>query len=45
MAWCTYNNAWLTTLSVAVYAEGQRARFVTKTLRVCSGLVLLTDCT
>ena len=26
-------------------AEGQMARFVIKTLRVCSGLVVLTYCT
>ena len=31
--------------SLAVDAEGQMARFVTKTLRVCSGLVVLTYCT
>ena len=31
--------------SLAVDAEGQMARFVTKTLRVCSGLVVLTCCT
>ena len=31
--------------SLAVDAEGQMARFVTKTLRVCSGLVVLTHCT
>ena len=30
---------------MAVDAEGQMARFVTKTLRVCSGLVVLTYCT
>ena len=29
-------------LSLVVDAEGQMARFVTKTLRVCSGLVVLT---
>ena len=28
--------------SLAVDAEGQMARFVAKTLRVCSGLVVLT---
>ena len=32
-------------LSLAVDAEGQTARFVTKTLRVCSLLVVLTYCT
>ena len=31
--------------SLAVDTEGQMARFVTKTLRVCSGLVVLTHCT
>ena len=31
--------------SLAVDAEGQMARFVTKTLRVCSRLVVLTYCT
>ena len=31
--------------SLAVDAEGQTARFVTKTLRACSGLVVLTYCT
>ena len=31
--------------SLAVDAEGQMARFVTKTLRVFSGLVVLTYCT
>ena len=31
--------------SLAVDAEGQMARFVTKTLRVCSGLVVLRYCT
>ena len=31
--------------SLAVDAEGQMARFVTKTLRLCSGLVVLTYCT
>ena len=31
--------------SLAVDAEGQMARFVTKTLRVCSVLVVLTYCT
>ena len=31
--------------SLAVDAEGQMARYVTKTLRVCSGLVVLTYCT
>ena len=31
--------------SLAVDAEGQMARFVTKTLGVCSRLVLLTYCT
>ena len=31
--------------SLAVDAEGQMARFVTKTLRVCSQLVVLTYCT
>ena len=30
---------------LAVDAEGQTARFVTKTLRVCSRLVVLTFCT
>ena len=29
--------------SLAVDTEGQMARFVTKTLRVCSGLVVLTN--
>ena len=33
------------TSSLAVDVEGQMARFVTKTLRVCSGLVVLTYCT
>ena len=32
-------------LSLAVDAEGQMARFVTKTLKVCSGIVVLTYCT
>ena len=32
-------------LSLVVDAEGQMARFVTITLRVCSGLVVLTYCT
>ena len=32
-------------LSLAVDVEGQMARFVTNTLRVCSGLVVLTYCT
>ena len=32
-------------LSLVVDAEGQMARFVPKTLRVCSGLVVLTYCT
>ena len=32
-------------LSLAVDAEGQMARFVTKTLIVCSVLVVLTYCT
>ena len=31
-------------LSLAVDAEGQMAIFVTKTLRVCSQLVVLTYC-
>ena len=31
--------------SLAVDAEGQMVRFVTKTLRVCSRLVVLTYCT
>ena len=31
--------------SLAVDAESQMARFVTKTLRVCSRLVVLTYCT
>ena len=31
--------------SLAADAEGQTARFVTKTLRVCSRLVVLTYCT
>ena len=31
--------------SLVVDVEGQMARFVTKTLRVCSGLVVLTYCT
>ena len=31
--------------SLAVDVEGQTARFVTKTLRVCSRLVVLTYCT
>ena len=31
--------------SLAADAEGQMARFATKTLRVCSGLVVLTYCT
>ena len=31
--------------SLAVDAEGQMARFGTKTLKVCSGLVVLTYCT
>ena len=31
--------------SLGVDEEGQMARFVTKTLRVCSGLVVLTYCT
>ena len=31
--------------SLVVDAEGQMARFVTKTLRLCSRLVVLTYCT
>ena len=31
--------------SLAVDAEGQMARFVAKTLSVCSGLVVLMHCT
>ena len=31
--------------SLEADAEGQMARFVTKTLRVCSQLVVLTYCT
>ena len=31
--------------SLAVDVEGQMTRFVTKTLRVCSRLVVLTYCT
>ena len=31
--------------SLVVDAEGQMARFVVKTLRVCSRLVVLTYCT
>ena len=31
--------------SLVADAEGQMARFVTKTLRMCSGLVVLTYCT
>ena len=32
-------------LSLAVDVEGKMARLATKTLRVCSGLVVLTYCT
>ena len=33
------------TYRLAVDAEGQMARFVPKTLRVCSRIVVLTSCT